>query len=1059
MKYKKALLITCGVLFFITALTFYLNRVIFPQLIKKIAVERIQEAIKRRVEIGDIRFNWFKGFIIDKVKIYELDPKDAVFAQADQVSFGIVFFPGFKHSRISIPFINVLSPSVRLVHTGPDTWNFSDLSPAPAPAGTAKTAAAPAQPRQTPGLEIAWGGITVSDGKLLIEDASSERKWKEYFDNIALKLTLSYKQINYDFTADIPEKKGLVGATVNYQPASQDTQAQIRLRNIDTAPYLALVNIPDIHIHSGVITDVRLNISHTREVTSAEGDVSLKDFDIARLDQAFKGDIEIRHLNSQYRNGNITARGQIALNNMETKVPGLSAGGSVQTHVNDFELDNDKVTFSGSVHAQNVFLSLKDRRVQVQDAALDNIKVKKDTDGIQSVGSIGTKGLFVQWPDQNLQGDFSLKDLTMRMKDFNDISLEGSMRGDNVTAGTGDKHFSSRHIVFDNTKLRIVEQKNITLSGDLSLDEVVLTPVKNMLLSASVKTDRFSFELDDDTVKISTTLNTSKGRLVLDGEKVIEADPQLELTLQMPLKAPQSAVYKGSVTLSGAGITGFAPIQSLSHIDLDADFENDKATINALGAEILDTSVRATGTVMNFKAPVLNIVAETEELNLEKIKDLAPKFVDQYGLELAGTGSVKLKFEGPASDWLSGKILAVASVKNASAYSSKFRQRLKDVTGIVEATPDSLKLRDFTAVYLGTKYNLSGSLANFKNPKITAELDGPGLALKADAAKMGDVITVNALNGKYLNAVFDGQGTVTLAADGPEFDVNGHASLLLENLVKFLPAQQQKSLKALNPAGMINVSAGIKGKAMDWKNYQVNGSLTSPAVTLMGYKLTDVKIAADQGQGKVKNLTLDGKLYDGAVHAVGSLDLYGKGLPYELALNIDSTDLHKLKMDSPLKSEQIEGKFYLTTMSHGTVADFKNKLQATGSLAIRDGFLAEFNLFKGLLSILNDAMRLGQVMITDVESNFTVQDQKINTENLRLQGPTIVLLGKGWVNFDQICDLDVTVDLSSGVVPPIAHDVLSTLDIRIYDKIADPKFKKTISMPQVINTLIKNLLQ
>jgi len=94
-----------------------------------------------------------------------------------------------------------------------------------------------------------------------------------------------------------------------------------------------------------------------------------------------------------------------------------------------------------------------------------------------------------------------------------------------------------------------------------------------------------------------------------------------------------------------------------------------------------------------------------------------------------------------------------------------------------------------------------------------------------------------------------------------------------------------------------------------------------------------------------------------------------------------------------------------------------------------------------------------------VEANFTIDNQRINTDNLRLKGPTIVLLGKGWVNFDQLCNLDVTVDLSSGVVPAIAHDVLKTVNIRIYDKISDPKFKRKISVPQVINSLLKNLLQ
>ena len=38
-------------------------------------------------------------------------------------------------------------------------------------------------------------------------------------------------------------------------------------------------------------------------------------------------------------------------------------------------------------------------------------------------------------------------------------------------------------------------------------------------------------------------------------------------------------------------------------------------------------------------------------------------------------------------------------------------------------------------------------------------------------------------------------------------------------------------------------------------------------------------------------------------------------MPYDLALNIDNTDLHKLKMDSPLKMEEIDGNFYLTALA------------------------------------------------------------------------------------------------------------------------------------------------
>jgi len=1045
MKYKKALIIFCAVLFFLAALTSYLNRIIFPRLIKKIAIERIEEALKRKVEIGSIHFNWVRGFIIDKIKIYEKDSPNAVFAQADQVSFGIIFFPGFKHYKITIPFINVRSPSVHLIRTAKDTWNFSDMYVPPKPSA----------------FEIAWGGITINDGKLLVDDVSTPRQWSEFFDNINLKLSLSYKGISYNFTADIPGKKGFMGATVYYQPITQNTHAQLHLKNIDTASYLSLVNIPDVHLDSGIIKEINLNINHTQDKTSAQGDVVMKDLDISIHEQTFKGDIQIHDLDAQYRNGDISARGQMALTHVQTKVPGLSAGGSVQTRVNDFDLTKEGLTFVGSLHAQNIFVSLKDRQVRVNGVTLDNIKIRKDKEGVQSVGNINTQGLFVQWPNQKLQGDIVLKAVTMRMKDENDIALEGELQADHFSTGIDDKNMSSRHILLQDVRLKILDQKNITLNTKLSLDEVTMVLGENRVASAaSIKTDKLFFNLDDGIIKVSTTLNSSKGKIVLDNHKTIEADPQLELTLQMSLSAPPQLTYKGSITLSDARIRGFAPIQSLDNVALDADFQNDEATINALSANILDTNVHVNGTVKNFKNPSLNITAEADELNLAKIKDLAPQMVDQYGLSFDGTSWVKVKFEGLASDPLAAKILAVASIKNASASSSKFHQKIKDITGIIEATPDSLKWRDTTATYQGQKYTLAGSMENFKNPKILVTIDGPNVQLKADLVKNNDLITINAITGKYLNAAFDSKGSVILLADqGPVFDINSNVSLLLEDLIKALPALQKKNIQPLNPTGLISMTAGLKGTGLDWKNYHLNATVTSPGVSFMGYKLTDMKISIDQGEGKVRNLTFDGTLYNGTVHTVGSLDLTTKGMPYDLALNIDSTDLHKLKMDSPLKMEEINGKFFLTTIAHGTVADFKNNLHATGSLAIRDGFLAEFNLFKGLLSILNDAMRLGQVEITDVEGNFTIDDQKINTDNLRLKGPTIVLLGKGWVDFDETCDLNMTVDLSSGVVPAIAHDVLNTLNIHIYDKIANPKFKKKISVPQVINTLLKNLLQ
>ena len=126
--------------------------------------------------------------------------------------------------------------------------------------------------RKAPPIEIAWRGITITDGQCLVEDISCPYPWSELFDHINLKLSLSYKGISYDFTADIPRKKGFVGATVYYQPLTRNTRAQIHLKNIDTASYLSLINIPDVQLTSGIIKKIDLDIDYSQDKTTAAGE-------------------------------------------------------------------------------------------------------------------------------------------------------------------------------------------------------------------------------------------------------------------------------------------------------------------------------------------------------------------------------------------------------------------------------------------------------------------------------------------------------------------------------------------------------------------------------------------------------------------------------------------------------------------------------------------------------------------------------------------------------------------------------------------------------------------
>ncbi len=577
-----------------------------------------------------------------------------------------------------------------------------------------------------------------------------------------------------------------------------------------------------------------------------------------------------------------------------------------------------------------------------------------------------------------------------------------------------------------------------------------------MNVSGHLDLNPLEVTLSDDTLKVKTQASVSNGVLNLDNGKAINASPKLNVTVQMPMKEPAKLNYEGHVDLSGGQVKGF-PFSPFNNINVSADFKTDALDIQSLSLNVLDTDLKASGSVTNFTKPLVNITAECERINLAKLKDVVPELMNQYGLEISGEAGFKVKFEGAALDPLNAKIKATAGLSGVNVASSKFNQKVTDISGSIEATPDSLSWKDFKGVYLGKNYTLTGQLTDFKNPKVTTSLDGDDVQLKADIAKNGDQVTINTLTGKYLTIGFGASGSANLPpGKQPVLDIKSNVTFNIEDILPLLPPDQKKMVEGLNPMGALTIQSTLKGPAQDWKSWDLNATLTSPVVSVMNYKLNNLNVALTQNEGKVKNLTVDGAFYAGTVHAVSSVDLNVPAMPFDLALNINEVDMHQLKMDSPLKSEEVNGKFYLTTIGNGNLNDIKN-LHAKGSFAIREGFLTEFKIFKGLLGILNEALTLGQVMITDVEANFVIDDQKMSTDNLRLKSPTIVLLGEGWVDFDQNCDLKMVVDMTSGVVPPIAEEVLRSLQVHIYDKISNPKFDKKISVQKVLNSILKSI--
>jgi hypothetical protein len=1051
MKKFRILIIILGIAFFLGALTVYLNRVVFPVALKKIVITQAESFLKRKVEIGSLHFNWVKGFIADKIKVSQKD-SDLSFIQAERVSFGIIFIPGFKEHKITIPFINIEAPSAHLVRTA-GVWNFDDLLNA----ASTKPQTQSAEESKSSPVSVTVTGININNGKVRIDDITPNGTLTELLDQINLNVGLSLKGITFDVSADIPNKKGMIAANGSFQPLSNELEARIKIKNIKPSDYLGFAPLPaEIKLANGLLSDVNVSVNYSKELIALKGDANLKDIDVSLNDQTFQGSVEAHRMDIDYKNGPLTAKGDFQVNGGKVRTKDLSTSAEhLKVKLDQLNLNGESIFVDADILVSKLSAALTEQRsVTSESIDLKNIKLRNDKEGLQIVGSAAAKAITALWDGQGISGDVSAKPLTVQVKK-DVIAVNGDVRLDNIAASMADKSFKG-NITVEDMAFKLAGAKDVDFNGKVSIDDMDVVPMARAKLTGSISLPSLDFKLHNETImtKVQGEFNNWQG--AMDGKSVV-LEASFGLNLTVPLNKFNDADYAGTFTIHNAEALGF-PYGPLKEISLNSEFKTDQVVIKSLYVLALEAPLKAAGSIMNFKNPIANIEIACDHIDLGKIKNAFPAEYEKFGLTTSGAASFNVNFQGLLSSPLAGKIKAHAELNNVNAESATLKQAVSNVSGTIEGTPDSLTWNNFAGTYLGKAYTLTGGLNNFKNPHIKTSLNGADVRLNVDAQRQDDLWTIAQLEGKYLNLAFSADGTVNMPADRkPTLDINAKTNFNVEDILPLLPEAQRKSVEDLKAAGSISIDASVKGNLDEWQKWTSNAKVTSPLLSVMGYKVNDIVLVISQKDQQINNLTFDALAYEGKVHAVGSGDVGSAAMPFELALNVDGLNMRKLKMDIPnLSAEEINGKLYLTTVSKGKVADILN-FQAKGSVAIREGFLTEFKFFKGILGALNNSLKLGNLTFTDMESNFEISEQKIKTDNFRLISPTIVFIADGWVGFDQMCDLNMFVDMNSGRVPPIAEQVLRTFQAHFSGKITDPKKEIKISTAQVINSVLKTI--
>jgi hypothetical protein len=287
-RFKKLLLIfLCALVLFIAILTIYLNVVFFPVKFKAIALQRLKNQTGKDIRIEDIRYNFFRGIVINKLLINETAQGHLIIS-ADEVSFNFLILPFLRERKIIIPAVRIKNPKVNLELHKNGQLNITSLL---------KGKAEKKEPRLTPGFYK----IDIINATINFKDKSLSPYFEASLENLNINARFGLgPKLKFYAQARIPNT---IPKTSFFLKGSYDfthklLQAQIKPEQLKISIFSAYLN--NLPIKDGYIKGISLGLDFSSDrVITASCNIKIEELLLAKAENAPSanlGKIDI-HLN------------------------------------------------------------------------------------------------------------------------------------------------------------------------------------------------------------------------------------------------------------------------------------------------------------------------------------------------------------------------------------------------------------------------------------------------------------------------------------------------------------------------------------------------------------------------------------------------------------------------------------------------------------------------------------------------------------------------------------------------------------------------------------------
>jgi len=455
--------------------------------------------------------------------------------------------------------------------------------------------------------------------------------------------------------------------------------------------------------------------------------------------------------------------------------------------------------------------------------------------------------------------------------------------------------------------------------------------------------------------------------------------------------------YKGSVDVTSGELDGLPYTGKAKIVSLQASFEEKNISLTHLSAELLGTTIAASGAL---KDNSLDLKASGKiGLNV-----LLPVIKERYGWpikELSGDADANIRiladiaqkktsFEGEIFLHGPAVVFGAAMPLTASGGRVSFNTQEEKIAWHLEGVP-----------LLERAFVLDGTWTGFKTSSCVVKAAAQDMAFEARLNKTDNTLDISSLKLSAKDSKLEGSGQYDLATAA--FHLNAGGDINIADLKEWVP-QKAAFEKPVDLNGLCHIQLDAAGPAKSWTSWKISSNITSKALHIKGFTIKDITLNYTQtaGQGLINFLNFTA--YNGPAAIKGRIVLNAPGPRYSVTGEIKDLDLNLLKNDIPdLKDKTFYGKLSLQAVAEGAGADAKS-ISGQVQIVVTDGNIWEFNPLKGLGNFIF-MPRFDTLSFSHATGDFLVKDGWLTTENLDLMGQDVELLVKGKIGFDGTLDL------------------------------------------------------